>query len=43
MAPGECFVNITFEDEETDLPIGILSGDIVAMREPLIFTVMWWC
>ncbi len=37
LAPGECFINITFEDEKTMLPIGVLSGDIVAMREPSYF------
>jgi len=37
LKPGECFVKLTFEEEESKLPIGILKGEIVAIREPSYF------
>jgi superfamily II DNA helicase RecQ len=37
LAPGECFANITFGEDDSGPPIGILQDEIVAVREPSYF------
>ena len=37
LRPGECYIELTVVDEDTEEPVGVLDGQIVAIREPTYF------